>query len=420
MPRNERGSIHVHRSRLAALSAGALLFASSVVVPAATVAVDPPAGTIKVLDAPTYAPGATGQQFTVHVVANGSVDISGAGTGLTFDKTKLTLTALAKDATEVANGAAYAGFPSAGTIAAFIAAANANGSIPVIGWSYFDGSSFEPANADHGIFSATFTVKALGDSTLTVAVGNSGGILNGTDPGGAYGSALTVSTVDGQVVNPAPPAPPTPHMTALPAWAATNGLTIKWSATPGANPVASYDVRYRRAGYDGAYGTYTAWQNATAATQAAFTTAPGSTYCFSVRARDTMALVSGYSAETCSAAPLDERSLVKSGSWAAVASSVYYRSTGLKSTSTAAKLTRSGVQAKRIAIVVTTCPACGSVKVYWGATLLKTVSLKSATTVNKKVISIVAWTTVKSGTLVLKPGTAGRQTLIDGVVVTRN
>ena len=37
--------------------------------------------------------------------------------------------------------------------------------------------------------------------------------------------------------------------------------------------------------------------------------------------------------------------------------------------------------AKRIALVATTCPTCGSVKVYWGSTLIKTISLYSRTTV---------------------------------------
>ena len=116
----------------------------------------------------TIAPaGGTGGTFSVNVTANGSVDISGAGAALDFDKTRLQVTVIAKDATEVANGVGYAGFPGTSTMASFIAAANASGRIPTIAWTYTDGSSAEAAGSDHGIFSATFQVIAPGDSTIT-------------------------------------------------------------------------------------------------------------------------------------------------------------------------------------------------------------------------------------------------------------
>jgi hypothetical protein len=156
--------------------------------------------TIKVLPATTIInPVGTGASFTVKVAANGAAAISGAGAGLTFDASKLQLTAVEKDATELANGAAFAGFPSAANVATFVTSANASGSIPVLAWSYFDGTSSEAADVDHGIFSATFTVTATGDSTLGLALGATGGILDGT--AAAYGQALTVTPIDGRVVN---------------------------------------------------------------------------------------------------------------------------------------------------------------------------------------------------------------------------
>ena len=59
-------------------------------------------------------------------------------------------------------------------------------------------------------------------------------------------------------------------------------------------------------------------------------------------------------------------------------------------------------------------------KVYWNGTLLKTISLASATTVNKKVIAIKTWTSGHAGTLKLKVSTSGKKVLIDGVVIRRN
>src|SRR5262249_47379178 len=76
--------------------------------------------TIKVLNSvtnnavTTISPVGTGSSFTVNVVGNGSVQIGGAGAGLTFDNSKLLLTAIAQTAPA---GVAYAGFPSAANMA---------------------------------------------------------------------------------------------------------------------------------------------------------------------------------------------------------------------------------------------------------------------------------------------------------------
>ena len=98
-----------------------------------------------------------------------------------------------------------------------------------------------------------------------------------------------------------------------------------------------------------------------------------------------------WTAETCTAVPLDDRSLARSGRWTAGTSASYYRSTYLRSYTYGAKLTRTGIVARRIAIVATTCRTCGKVRVYWGSTLLRTVSLYSATTVNRKLITVTTF-----------------------------
>jgi len=365
--------------------------------------------------------GSTGSSFDVTVSFNAAVDTSGAGAALSFDKTKLQLTGIAKDATEAANitnsgNGGWGGFPSLANTATFLANANAAGEIPSISWFYISTDS-EPAGVDHGIFRATFKVTATGDSTLTPVIDTYGGIIDGTVAN--YGSPVTVdSTITGSVVNPAPPTPPTGSITALAAWLATNTVAVKWGGTPGANPIATYDVRYRKAAYNATMpATYTLWQNATALTTANFTTAPGTTYCFSELARDNASHVSAWTAETCTAAPLDDRSLTKSGTWSAKSSSAFYRSTYLLSTKSGAKLTRTGVKVKRLALVATTCPTCGSVKVYLGSKLLKTVSLKSTATVNKKLITVYTFSAVTSGTLSITVSTSGKKVLIDGVVI---
>jgi hypothetical protein len=213
-----------------------------VLVPAVASADTGNTNTIKVIPATTtISPPATGGSFTVNIVANGAVNISGAGAGLAFDATKLTLTAIAKDPTEVTNGVSYLGFPSAANTATFIANANTAGQIPNISWSYLDGASFELASADHGIYSATFSVTAVGDSTLTP--NSSPTILDGR--AASYGVALTVTTVNGSVVNsvaatptptPTPVPTPTPTPTPAPRPTATAVPTPRPTATPVPTP----------------------------------------------------------------------------------------------------------------------------------------------------------------------------------------
>lgn len=225
----------VHAGLAVAMAAVIALAASA--SPAATRADTGGTNTIKVLDAPTYNPAATGGTFTVHVVANGSVDISGAGTGLAFDKSKLTLTAIAKDATELLNGASYLGFPSNANTATFLANANTNGQIPNISWTYLDGVSFEAANADHGIYAATFTVTALGDTALTPSASPT--ILNGATP---YGTALSVTTVAGNVVNPAPSGTVPDAPTGVQVTPTGSSAAVSWTlpVSDGGQPITGY------------------------------------------------------------------------------------------------------------------------------------------------------------------------------------
>jgi hypothetical protein len=216
-----------------------------------------------------------------------------------------------------------------------------------------------------------------------------------------------------------PGIPPTAWIKSLSTYSTTTTLDLTWGADPGTYDVASYDVRYRRASWMGGFGSLILWKDHVTETDGTLGVSKGYTYCFSARARDVEGIVSAWTAESCTAVPLDDRSLTRSSGWAARTGSAYYAGTYLKTKSTGAKLTRTKIVAKRIALVATTCPTCGKVKVYWNGTLLKTVSLASSTTTNRKVITIRNWSSVKSGKLVIKVVSSGRKVVIDGVAISR-
>jgi hypothetical protein len=130
--------------------------------------------------------------------------------------------------------------------------------------------------------------------------------------------------------------------------------------------------------------------------------------------------VSGWSAERCTTVALDDRSLSRSGSWTSGSGSAYYRSTFSRSSSFGARLTRTGAVVRRIAIVVTTCPTCGTVSVYWGSTLLATVSLASRTKSYSRVLPVATFPAVRTGTLVLKVTSRGRPVTVDALVLRRD
>ena len=213
---------------------------------------------------------------------------------------------------------------------------------------------------------------------------------------------------------------PTAAIATLPLWRATTAVRLAWSGTATLARIASFDIRYRRARWSGGFGPWVTWRSATTATSATFTGSPGYTYCFSVQARDADGGVSGWTPETCTAVPLDDRSMTRSLGWSAGTGQAFYRATFLRSSAYKAKLTKNGVVSRRIALVATTCPTCGTVKVYWGTTLLKTVSLYAVTRVNKSLITVKTFTSVRSGTLKIKVVSSGKKVIIDGVAISRN
>lgn len=295
---------------------------------------------------------------------------------------------------------------------------------PGNGWVAVD---WAPPSSDGGAAITSYVVRVSPGGATCTTTGTPSCTIGGLTNGTAYSFTVTASNRVGtgpasspSFATPVAPTPPTAHITALAMFRNTTAVALSWSATRGTAAVATYDVRFRSAPWNGSFGAYTTWLTANPATRATFNAATGNTYCFGVRARDVNGVVSAWTADTCTVIPLDDRSLTRSSYWSRGTLSVFYKSTWTRSYTSGAKLTRTGVVARRISLVATTCPTCGKVRVYWGATLLRTVSLYSSTTINKRVIGVTTFSSARSGTLTVRVYGSGRKVIVDGVAIARN
>jgi hypothetical protein len=256
-------------------------------------------------------------------------------------------------------------------------------------------------------------------------------IPTGLDAGTAYTFSVSASNSVGTSPESAPTAEvvwredrtdPTVTMSAPVAPYTLSDLTAAWSTSDAGSGVTVVDVQYARAPYNGAFTAPVMpahWQRTTVDRVTMSGLLRGYTYCISVRARDVAGNTSAWSAPRCSAAALDDRSLTASSGWTRTANSVYHAGTATVTTRAGATLSRTGVQAKRIYLVATRCPTCGTVGVYLNGKLVKQVSLRSTTTTRKSILTIAAYSSVRSGTVSVRSLIGGRPVHIDGLVLSR-
>lgn len=193
--------------------------------------------------------------------------------------------------------------------------------------------------------------------------------------------------------------------------------TASYAATDTAG-VASYDLRYRRAGTNGVFGGYTQPVSGTRATSAQVALAAGYQSCISVRARDTLGNVSGWSAERCVSRPLDDRSLgAATTGWTRSTSSAFYLGTATWTTRTGAALAISGARARQVYVLATTCSTCGSLAVYLGATRVGSISLYAAQTHNQALVALPATASLAGTLKLVTTSPTGRLVRIDGVAL---
>jgi hypothetical protein len=177
---------HVNRSRLAALSAGAMFLVASVLVPATALAAG--SGTL------TLSPGtvstSTGSTFTVTVSSQASTALSGASAALDFDKTQLQVVSIAKGTDWNVAGTTWQ-VPTVSDIAT----ANANGHLPSIGAFFTDGTSSRPGTTQ-ALAVVTFFAIATGSPTISITASGPHGASLIDGSAASYGTPVA-TTVGG-------------------------------------------------------------------------------------------------------------------------------------------------------------------------------------------------------------------------------
>jgi uncharacterized delta-60 repeat protein len=207
------------------------------------------------------------------------------------------------------------------------------------------------------------------------------------------------------------------RMLGVPRYSLATSRTVSWTASDTGTGVKAFDVQRRRAGFDDStYGPWSTWRSKTTKVFGTFEGSPGYTYCLRVRGRDLAGNVGVYSPASCEAIPLDERSMSATGSWANLSGSSYYRGTAMSSTARGARLSVHA-RFRHLAVVVTTCPGCGTLKVYRGTTLLREIDLGSPSVHHERMIEVASSLTVHSGTIALKQASSGKKVIVEGLAV---
>ncbi|MCY7373635.1 MAG: DUF1906 domain-containing protein [Spirochaetaceae bacterium] len=199
-----------------------------------------------------------------------------------------------------------------------------------------------------------------------------------------------------------------------------SGTRFTWAGGVSSSAVASYDVRWRRARWDGRYDAWrlpASWQ-ATANLDAPLGMKAGYTYCVSVRARNRAGQLSAWTGSRCLSRALDDRRLAASAGWRTRSGGMYYGGTFRATTVKGATLTRIGAKLKRIGVVATTCRVCGVVNVLVDGKKVGRLDLAAPSTRRRQVLMLPAFTR-QSGTITVKVRSSGKRVQIDGIVVSR-
>ena len=106
-----------------------------------------------------------------------------------------------------------------------------------------------------------------------------------------------------------------------------------------------------------------------------------------------------------------------SSGWTVYSPAGAYTTNVYRTTVRNATATRTGIAGRRLMVLATTCPTCGTVDVLWNGAVINHINLYSASGVRNVPLSLAVWSAPKSGTLVLKVTSSGKPVVIEGLGV---
>jgi hypothetical protein len=201
---------------------------------------------------------------------------------------------------------------------------------------------------------------------------------------------------------------------------ASRSVTVAWSGTDAVSGVSTSSVRSRRSPFNAGFTPFSTPITAPAATTSRVydPLALGSTYCWSARSTDNAGNTAAiWSAERCTAIPLDDRQLTRSAGWTTSTPAGWFQNTGLSTSTQGATLSMSGVVLKRVGVVAVTCPTCGKVAITIKGVEVGRINLAASTTSRKlKTLPVFS---LRTGEVAIKVLTSGKPVRIDALAVSR-
>lgn len=143
---------------------------------------------------------------------------------------------------------------------------------------------------------------------------------------------------------------------------------------------------------------------------------PG-THHFTVAARDGQGNLDGTPAQRTWTVPIDDVALSHGPGWQLRSAPSAYLGTYSTATQQGATLSKQVVGARKIALVAAKGPGQGTVKVFAGSTLLRTVSLSAPSLVTKRVIEIASFATPTNANIRIVVASSGKPVRIEGLGV---
>ncbi|HMC71393.1 MAG TPA: hypothetical protein VKJ07_19710, partial [Mycobacteriales bacterium] len=184
----------------------------------------------------------------------------------------------------------------------------------------------------------------------------------------------------------------------------------------------SYDLRFRVSSPTIAPAPWQypeTWQHTSRTEQSLLKLTPGVTYCFEVRARDELDQATGWSAPKCTTKLYDDASLPVGADWTRATGQAGFYSGTYTVTNRPGATVSVGGTFSQFTVVAYHCPTCGSLDIYVGSTLIKSLNLATTGGVEE----LRQWTSpvmpAQQSTVTLRVTSTNRIVAIDGFGLSR-